>query len=85
MFSLRTDTPHRAQLTYDAQGAELRLDRQSLGRVEGGAARLVTGESGQPLSLLNIDERAQTLRLFTRDRLVRQLRQDPDARVSLTV
>jgi hypothetical protein len=84
MFSVRTDTQRRAQLTYDANGADLRLDGQWIARVEGGAARLVTGESGRPLFLVGIDERAQTLRLSTRDRPARQLHLDPDARVSLT-
>jgi hypothetical protein len=83
-FSLRTDAQHRAQLTYDAQGADLRLDGQWLARIEGGAARLVTGESGQLLSLVSIDQRTQQLRLSTRDRPARQLRLDPDARASLT-
>jgi hypothetical protein len=82
-FSLRTDMQHRAQLTYDAQGADLNLDGHWIARVDGGAARLVTGESGQLLSLVSIDQRAQTLRLSTRDRPVRQLRLDPDARISL--
>lgn len=82
-FSMLTDTKHRAQMTYDARGADLKLDGHWIGRVEGGAARLVTGENGQLLSLVSIDERAQTLRLLTRDRSARQLRLDPDARVSL--
>jgi hypothetical protein len=82
-FSLRTDTQHRAQMVYDAQGADLRLDGRWLGRIEGGAARLVTGESGQLLSLVSIDARAQQLRLITPDRPIRPLWLGPDARISL--
>ncbi len=82
-FSVLTDSKHRAQLTYDAHGADLALDDQWLGRVEGGAARLITGENGQLLSFVSINERAQNLRLITRDRPARQWRLEPDARVSL--
>ncbi len=82
-FTLLTDQQHRAQLTYDAHGADLKLDGRWLGRVEGGAARLVTAQNGQLLSLVSIDEHAQNLRLITRDGPVRQVRLDADARVSL--
>ncbi len=82
-FTLRTDTKHRAQMVYDVHGADLRLDGRWLGRIEGGAARLVTGESGQLLSLVSIEERAQQLRLMRPDRPIRPLRLDPEARISL--
>jgi hypothetical protein len=82
-FTLRTDTKHRAQLVYDLHGADLRLDGRWLGRIEGGAARVVSGESGQLLSLVSIAERAQQLRLFTPDRPMRTLQLGPEARISL--
>ncbi|HTB66853.1 MAG TPA: hypothetical protein VK727_11525 [Steroidobacteraceae bacterium] len=82
-FTLRTDTKRRAQLVYDSHGADLSLDGRWLGRIEGGAARLVTGESGALLALISIDERAQQLRLLTPGRPVRTLRLEPEARISL--
>ena len=82
-FTLRTDTRHRAQMTYDARGADLRLDGRWLGRIEGGAARLITGESGQPLSLVGIEEAVQQLRLLMPHRPPRLLTLGPDDRISL--
>lgn len=82
-FSIRTDTKHRALLSYDAQGADLRLDGRRIARVEGGAARLVTGESGQLLNLVGIDERVQQLRLLLPGRSPRQLTLQPDSRLDL--
>jgi hypothetical protein len=82
-FTLRTDTRHRAQMTYDSQGADLRLDGKWLGRIEGGAARVITGESGRLLSLLSIDARIQQLRLLIPGRPARSLRLGPEERISL--
>jgi hypothetical protein len=82
-FTLRTDTRHRAQLTYDARGAELKLDGRPLARFEGGAARLISTESGQLLSLVGIDERPQQLRLLMPDRPPRNLTLGPQESVSL--
>ena len=83
-FSLRTDTKHRVQLSYDAMGANLLRDGQWVARLEGGAARLVMGESGQPLSLVSIDEHSQELKLRTRDQPVRSIRLDPEQSISLS-
>jgi hypothetical protein len=82
-FSIRTDTQHRALLTYDAQGADLKLDGRWIGRVAGGAARLVTTQTGELLSLVSIDERVQELRLLMPNRPPRQLSLGPDAQISL--
>ncbi len=82
-FSVRTDTRHRAQMAYDARGADLRLDGKSIARIEGGAARLVTGESGQLLSLVGIEEKVQTLRVLVPGRPPRELIVGPQTRLSL--
>ena len=82
-FSVRTDTRHRAQMSYDAQGAVLKLDGRWIARLEGGAARLVSGESGQILSLVGIDETRQQLRLLMPDRPPRNLTLGPDERIKL--
>jgi hypothetical protein len=83
-FSLRTDRTHRAQLTYDGSGANLHLDGRSIARVEGGIARVVTGESGQLQSLVSIDERSQVLRLSTGGGPARRITLRPGERISLT-
>ncbi|MEJ0005167.1 MAG: hypothetical protein WDM77_01930 [Steroidobacteraceae bacterium] len=82
-FSLRTDTKHQAQLSYDSTGADLTLDGHWLGRLEGGAARLITTESGRPLSLVSIDERTQPVRLRLRDQPVQQFQLGPDESIPL--
>jgi hypothetical protein len=76
-FSLRTDTQHRAQLRYDPTGADLTVDGRWLGRLEGGAARLITTESGRPLSLVSIDEQTQQLRLRLREQPLKQFTLGP--------
>jgi hypothetical protein len=82
-FSLRTDAKHRAQLSYDAGGAQLRLDGRLIARLEGGAARLITGSSGQLQSLISIDENAQDLRLLVPGRPARQIHLKAEDRLAL--
>jgi hypothetical protein len=83
-FSLRTDSKHRAQMVYDSHGVDLSLDGRRIARVEGGNARLVTAESGQLLSLVSIDERAQQLRVLRSGRPVAQWTVAAGAQISLT-
>lgn len=68
-FDLHTDARHRAQLTYDAHGAQLSLDGRRLCRIDGGAARVVTDAHGALLALHSIDERPQTVRLSLSGRI----------------
>jgi hypothetical protein len=82
-FSLRTDLGHRALLRYDAQGAALSVDGRLMGRLEGGPARVVTGESGEILAVVSIDEKAQTLRLHRPGRSLRELVLQPQTRIEL--
>jgi hypothetical protein len=82
-FSLRTDLGHRAQLRYDSQGADLSVDGRWIGRLEGGAGRLVTGESGALLALVAIDEREQSLHLRRPDGPSVQIDLKPPARIDL--
>jgi hypothetical protein len=83
-FSLRTDSKHRAQMVYDAHGAEIKLAGRSIARVEGGNARLVTAQSGQLLSLVSIDERAQQLRVLRPGRPVQPVTLAAGTRVVLS-
>jgi hypothetical protein len=83
-FTLRTDRGRRAQMIYDARGVQLSLHGRGIARLEGGAGRLVAAESGAPLSLLSIDDRAQDLRLALPGKPVRQVRLGPQQQISLT-
>jgi hypothetical protein len=83
-FTVRTDTKHRAQLSYDDQGADLTLDGRRIARIEGGAARVVTGASGELLSLQGIDERTQQVSLLLPGATARKLSVSPDREVPLS-
>lgn len=83
-FSMRTDLGHRAQLRYDSQGANLNVDGRWIGRLEGGAGRLVTGESGALVAVVSIDERAQSLRLRRPGGPDHKIDLKPGERVDLT-
>jgi hypothetical protein len=83
-FSMRTDKGHRAQIRYDSQGADLSLDGHRIGRLEGGAGRLVTGQSGEVLVLISIDEGTQSLQLRLPRRSMREVELKPEARIDLT-
>ena len=67
-FRVRTDKGSTAEMRYDRRGAELQLAGKSLGRIDGGATRLVTDGSGIPKALVGIDEKTQkvTVRLAGR-------------------
>lgn len=64
-FRMRTDGGRHAAMSYDRHGAELSLGGRPLGRIEGGAVRLVTDKAGVPQALLGIREEPQrvTVRL----------------------
>jgi mannosylglycerate hydrolase MGH1-like protein len=83
-FSVRTDAGHRAQMIYDAHGAQLSMDGRTLLRLEGGAARVITTESGRLHSLMGIDEKEQHLRVLLPGAPARNLNLSPGAPLSLT-
>jgi hypothetical protein len=53
-FRLHTSNGRDAEMHYDRGGASLSLNKAQLARVEGGAARLVTDKSGNPVALVGI-------------------------------
>jgi len=53
-------------------------------RIEGGAARVVTGASGELLSLQGIDERTQQVSLLLPGATARKLSVSPDREVPLS-
>jgi hypothetical protein len=58
-FGMRTDGGRHAAMSYSGHGADLSLAGKPLGRIEGGAVRLVTDKAGMPLALLGISEEPQ--------------------------
>lgn len=62
-FRMSTDEGRTAELHYDKSGATLRLAGKELGRIEGGAARLITDKIGTPKRLVGISEDLQRLLL----------------------
>ena len=83
-FSVRTDAGHRPQMTYDTHGALLSMDGRKILRLEGGAARVITADSGRLLSLVGIDEQEQHLRVQLPGEPVRNLNLAPGVPLSLT-
>lgn len=82
-FSLRTDLGQRVLLRYDRQGAALSVNGRRIGRLEGGAARVVTSETGEILAVVSIEDSAQSLRLHRPGRSVREIDLPPQTRIEL--
>ena len=62
-FSTHFDRNRTAGISYDKQGADLRLDSKSIGRIESGTARLITDKQGRPKLLTGISERVESVSL----------------------
>jgi hypothetical protein len=72
-----------AEMRYDRRGADLRLAGKSLGRIEGGAARLVTDSSGAPKTLVGIGEQTQKVTLRLAGRPSREIMVQANQRIAL--
>jgi hypothetical protein len=59
LFRMRTDEGREAEVRYNSNGASLRFNGIDLGRIESGAARLVTDKHGKPVRLIGISEATQ--------------------------
>ncbi|MEA1673202.1 MGH1-like glycoside hydrolase domain-containing protein [Nitrospirillum sp. BR 11163] len=62
-LSLPMDNGKTATIAYRNKGAVLRLAGREVARVEGGAARLMTGKDGSPRALVGIEPGVQTVTL----------------------
>lgn len=83
LFRFRTDKSSTAEMRYDRRGAELRLAGKLLGRIEGGAARLVTDDSGAPKELVGISEPAQKVTLRLTGRPTREVTVKANQRIAV--
>lgn len=72
-----------ASITYDASGADLTLFGKPLARLEGGAARLITGKDGKAQALLGIAPTAQRVTLRLAGRPARHFNLKPNQRLVL--
>lgn len=83
LLSMPTDAGGSAVMSYRAGGADLSLASAPIGRIEGGAARLVTDKQGKPRHLIGIEPQAQTIRLHLGGQPMRQLTLHANERVML--
>jgi len=60
-FSIRFGKSHTAEMVYDEKGATLHLDGRRLGRIESGAARIITDKQGKLKRLISISESVETV------------------------
>lgn len=72
-LSMRTDADQEAAMTYRDGGADLHLAGAAIGRISGGAARLVTDKDGRARHLLGIDPQPQAISLRLAGRPPRRL------------
>ena len=72
-YQMRTDAGRTAELRYANRGAELLLAGKSLGRVESGAARVLTDTLGVPKRLSGISEKPQKVVLRWTNRPAREI------------
>ena len=82
-LSMPTDAGRSAVMTYRAGGADLSLAGAPVGRIEGGAARLVTDKQGKPRHLIGIEPQAQKIRLRLGGQPMRPLTLHANERVTL--
>jgi hypothetical protein len=83
IFRMRTDSGQTAEIKYDRRGAELRLAGKVLGRIESGAARLVTDTHGALRELVGISEQQQRVALLLAGHAVQYVALQANARVAL--
>jgi hypothetical protein len=81
--SLPTDAKRTAEMAYGADGAMLTLSGKTIGRVTGGAARLVTAPDGTPKRLLGIEPKPQRVTLQLTGRPARTLTLRPNQIIPL--
>jgi hypothetical protein len=62
-FSLLTNQNLRADLRYAEDGAQMALGGKPVGRASGGIACLITSPEGQPLALLGISDKIESLEI----------------------
>ncbi len=83
LFRMGTDAGRIAEMKYDRQGAELRLGAKMIGRIDFGAARLVTDSGGVPKALVGISEQPQNVVLRLSGQVGRKVALQTNARVAL--
>lgn len=82
-FVLPLDGGGTAEMRYDPRGVDLVLAGKPVGRIEGGAARLVTDSHGRPASLLGVSETAQHVTLRLPGRVARRFTLHANQRIVL--
>jgi hypothetical protein len=82
-FRMRTDAGQDAEIRYDSHGVSLSFAGKPLGRIESGAVRLVTDNTGEPQALLGISEQPQKVRIQLSGRVPQEISVQPNQRRAL--
>jgi len=82
-FRMKTDAGRSAEMRYSAHDADLSLGGKPIGRIDAGAARLVTSKEGVPQALLGIGERPQRVMLRLTGHAPREVALRPNQRIEL--
>jgi hypothetical protein len=82
-FRMRTDAGRTAEIKYDGRGASLSLEGKLIGRIESGAARLVTDSNGAARELVGISEQPQKVAIRLAGRPRWEVALQANVRVSL--
>ncbi len=83
IFQMRTGAGRTVEIKYDGRGADLSLAGKLIGRIESGAARLVTDTSGVARELVGISEEPHKVAIRLAGRPLREVALQANARVSL--
>jgi hypothetical protein len=82
-YRMKTDAGRDAEMLYSTRGAEVSLEGKVIGRIETGAARLVTSKSGAPQALVGITEQPQKVRVHLAGHAAREVVLQPNQRIGL--
>ncbi|HEX4322598.1 MAG TPA: alpha-L-rhamnosidase [Acidobacteriaceae bacterium] len=82
-FRLRTDEDREAKIHYNGQGAEFYLAGKPLGRVQSGAARLVTDKEGVAKAWIGISPEPQKVIFSLRDGKRQEVTLKPNQRAAI--
>ncbi|WP_213981753.1 alpha-L-rhamnosidase [Sphingomonas sp. dw_22] len=80
-FTASTDAGRGMEMAYSGTGVDLRLSGKPIGRIEGGAARLVTDKAGAPSYLVGIEPGTQRVTLRLEGRKPRRITLSANERV----
>ena len=82
-FNMHLDGSRTASMIYDARGVALELDGKNIGRIESGAARLMTDKQGRAKQLTGISEDVETVSVQLASRPAQRMTIHPNQQLHL--